>query len=612
MDKIFRLGTYDIEFKEEFINYNNLRKRFLDLSVEAYEKFEALYKSNCLNIDDVHNKAYELGCSCISSNIDEAIKILISYGLMHVDKNGFIDNYYSRFFTWEDEFEEVDSRYRQIVLTSEQEKAYRDERKDARGRWQGGGFGLGGAIGGAMQAGAMNAVTGAAHSAFNFVGNMVTSASINSKKEKLFEAASTFEDLAEGVMANAYKIHYAVVEALIENHKNSVAMYPKNKDCEVATALVNNLKTGLIPKEKEGDIIKEAVYSNPYDKEIYLFLLKTLGDNSRGIKDITEFLNLDINKDIEKLVEEYYESLSKDTEEDTLSSLEDFKEFAKFINKEDISQYLNEFDKILKEHDINIRTVDGILFDTREEAKVAKLELDEILEIRKNVLVNSERSIKTAIEAIEAQEFKSIIKDKYLKELNKVLEEAIRFEDQLFLNDNYGLAAITSEEVADKALEELKGLVLRSMDLVERRIEEIVDKRCVIIEEADREFVEAYFKSVVILNERDVEREVNNIRSLNIRTEKVKEEKANNVLLKAEKIIKKHNSLLEKALKYEIRMTSIKLEKKNEKKGVFGFISKAIEKGANIIDEIQEKSEKEAWDFITNKGERTIESLRNR
>ena len=220
MDRSFQLGTYDIEFKEEFINYNNLRKRFLDLSIEAYEKFQALYKSNCLNIDDVHNRAYELGCNCISSNIDEAIKILISYGLMHVDKNGFIDNYYSSFFTWEDEFEEVDSRYRQIVLTAEQEKAYRDERKDARGRWQGGGFGLGGAIGGAMQAGAMNAVTGAAHSAFNFVGNMVTSASINSKKEKLFAAASTFEDLAEGVMSNVYKIHYAVVEALIENHKN--------------------------------------------------------------------------------------------------------------------------------------------------------------------------------------------------------------------------------------------------------------------------------------------------------------------------------------------------------------------------------------------------------
>lgn len=612
MDKIFRLGTYDIEFKDEFINYNNLRKRFLDLSVDAYEKFEALYKSNCLNIDDVHNKAYELGCSCILSNIDEAIGILISYGLMHVDKNVFIDTYYSKFFKWEDDFEEVDRRYREVVLTAEQEKAYREERKAERGRWQGGGFGLGGAIGGAMQAGAMNAVTGAAHSAFNFVGNMVTSVGVNSKKERLFQEPSTMEDLARGVAISVYQIHYAVVNALRDNDNNFIAMYPMDKECEMATALINNLKTGLIPKEKEEEIIKNAIYSNPYDKEIYLFLLKTLGDKSRGIDGITQFLHLDIEKDIERLVEDYYVSLSKDTEEATLKSLEAFKDFAEFINKEDISQYLNDFDKILNEHDVNIRTVDGILFETREESNRARVELEEILEIRKDVLNNSEKSIKAAIEAIEAKEFQSIIKDKHLKELNKELEEAIRFEDQLFLNDNYSLSTIISEAEADKAIEELKGLVLRSMDLVEKRVEEVEEKRRLIIEEVDRKFVEDYFNSVVILNERDVEREVNNIRNLNVRTEEVKEEKASYVLLKAEKIIKKHNSLLEKALKYEVRMTSVKVEKKSEKKGVFGFISKAIEKGANIIDELQEKSEKEAWDFITNNGERTIDEVKNR
>lgn len=182
----------------------------------------------------------------------------------------------------------------------------------------------------------------------------------------------------------------------------------------------------------------------------------------------------------------------------------------------------------------------------------------------------------------------------------------------MFLNDNYRLSTIISEAEADKAIEELKGLVLRSMDLVEKRVEEVEEKRRLIIEEVDRKFVEDYFNSVVILNERDVEREVNNIRNLNVRTEEVKEEKASYLLLKAEKIIKKHNSLLEKALKYEVRMTSVKVEKKSENKGVFGFISKAIEKGANIIDELQEKSEKEAWDFITNNGERTIDEVKNR
>lgn len=46
----------------------------------------------------------------------------------------------------------------------------------------------------------------------------------------------------------------------------------------------------------------------------------------------------------------------------------------------------------------------------------------------------------------------------------------------MFLNDNYRLSTIISEAEADKAIEELKGLVLRSMDLVEKRVEEVEEK----------------------------------------------------------------------------------------------------------------------------------------
>ncbi|GEM_PF-2414470 len=612
MSKKFILGSYDIEFSDGFINYNELRKEFSDLSVEGYDEFIKLYKSNCLNIDDVHNEAFGLGCQCISKNVDRAVSILISKDLMHIDKNNFINKYYTKFLIWEDDFENVDSRYREIVLTAEQEKAYRDERKDYRGRWQGGGFGLGGAIGGAMQAGAMNMATGAAHSVFNIAGNMITSVSVSSKKDKLFANQSTMEDLALGVMENIFAIHYAIIDALRENGNNTINQYVTDSNEEMSKSLLNNLKTGHIPKEKEEEIIKNIIHNNPYNEEVYLFLLKKYGDKNHGIDEITAFLHINIDNEKNNIVEEYYSSLSKDTEEETLESLEEFKEFADNMNLEDISKYLNDFETILEKHDINIRTVDSILFETREEAALAGEEFNEIISVRNGVVLNSEKSIKAAIDAIEDKEYKTIIKNRHLSELNNELLAAIRFEDQLFLNDNYSISSITAEDDADRVINELNDLVLRSMDLVKKRIVEVEEKRAFIIEEADREFVEAYFKSVVILNEADVEREVNNIRNLDIRTGRVKDEKANYVLLRAEKLIKKHNALLEKAIKYEIRMTSVKVEKKTEKKGVFGFISKAIEKGANLIDEIQEKSEKEAWDFITSCGDRSLDSIRNR
>ena len=54
----------------------------------------------------------------------------------------------------------VESQYDAITEQQHAEKEYREARKASRGRWCGGGFGLGGALKGAATAGALNAVSG--------------------------------------------------------------------------------------------------------------------------------------------------------------------------------------------------------------------------------------------------------------------------------------------------------------------------------------------------------------------------------------------------------------------------------------------------------------------
>lgn len=60
------------------------------------------------------------------------------------------------------------------AITEQQhaEKEYREARKASRGRWRGGGFGLGGALKGAATAGALNAVSGFGHDLVNSAGNL--------------------------------------------------------------------------------------------------------------------------------------------------------------------------------------------------------------------------------------------------------------------------------------------------------------------------------------------------------------------------------------------------------------------------------------------------------
>lgn len=611
MSREFKMGNLNITFTDEFQKYNELKKTFEDIAFDASEKFKSLYKSNCSNIDEVHNNGLNLGYSCISESIDNAIAILISNDLMHIDKNNFIDKYYAKYLTWEETFEEVDFKYAKIVLSDEEEKQYRSERKDCRGRWQGGGFGISGALTGGMKAGAMNLATGAAHSTFNFFGNMMTTANTNTEKERLFNDENTLITLVSGVYNNVFSITYALVDALRNNGITDVSMYTLAEDASKATALLNNLKNGLIPTEKRESVIENIIYSDPYNEEIYLHVLENYGDDDRGIESITEFLSVDIEDGREKVLSKYYSKLSKKTEQDTLESIELFKKYAKSINIDDISEYLKKFDEILVQHDINIRTIDNVLFETREAAEVARSEYNEILEIKSKIVTFTEKSLTDAIKELESKEHKTCLKEKHLKDLNIKLVETIRLEEQVFLNDNYAVSTITTEEIANNKLSALKDITLRNMDILEQRISEIEEKRIILIEESDRNYIEDFYSSLVMLNERQVSIAIESLNNISIRTTKIKEEKINYIHLKAEKIIKKHNDLLEKASKYEVRMNTIKEEKVEPKKGFFGFISKTIEKGGALIDGIQEKREKEAWDFITNNGTRTIDSVRN-
>ena len=112
-----------------------------------------------------------------------------------------------------------------------------------------------------------------------------------------------------------------------------------------------------------------------------------------------------------------------------------------------------------------------------------------------------------------------------------------------------------------------------------------------------------------MINREGINKAIEAIRELDIRTTSLKDEKIKLIESKADKIMKKHSALLEKAKKYEQRKNEIPLTPKEEKSGFMGLITKAIDKGSSLIDEYQEKSEKEAWEFITANGMRSIKDV---
>ena len=375
MDNKFQILNATIEFSDEFINYNKLRARFLDMSNDALDEFTLSYGENFKTLEDVYTKGIELGEECLDKYVGKAISVLIEYDVLNIDKNLFLKKYIKEGFSWQEDFQEI--------LAKDKENNNGDKKK---------------------------------------------------KKEENTEDNFIKRELGKSIKKNVFNIHYAVVEALKNSGITSIGEAVSQEDKEEAEALFNNLSLGLIPQEKETKVIESIIYKNPYDDRVYLYILKKYGDETKGVEDITRFLKVSVIDEKEKLIKAYYENLDKSTEESTLESIEKFKAYANKMHYNETLVYFNEFDKILAEHDLKLRTVDGEVFNTREEANIAKEELKKVLEIEEEIKEDTEEDLTIAIDKIQEMEFETDIYIKHLEILKSKRSQIITAEEENNLN----------------------------------------------------------------------------------------------------------------------------------------------------------------------------------
>lgn len=459
MQKCFILGKYTIGFKDDFIKYNELKRQYMELSKNAAAEFNDAFQKESITIQNIKENALERGNNIILKNVEVAIRYLINNDIMGIDKKTFMRKYYNKFFTLEKDFTDIIS-FNFINKGSNLKEV--------------------------------------AQSIINSVGSV-----IGDNYEKSNYVQEILERLSNAIEDNVFKMHYGIVDAMRDNGKEYIAKYVVEENKNLSLALLNNFIDGLIPKDKEEIVVKEIIEKNPYNKELYMYLLNSGEASKKDIYEIIEFLSIDMS-----------EEKSKEKE---------------------------------------ARTVDGIVFDTLEEAEVAKDELKRIQDIENKIKTGSESDYKEIIEEIRNGDYTTIIKDKHILELSEKLVETIEAED--------------------------------------------------------RKIVESYYNTLVFLDQESMKRGIAKIRNLDVRTKKVKEEKIRYIVSRSEKIIKRHRILLERAKRYEVRVKALKTLPKEEKNALIRIISKTIEKGNDIIEDLQERSEREAWRFITNNGTRSIEDV---
>lgn len=178
MDLILGEKTFKVD--SNLAHYNKLRKRFFNKAVYNCQQFGKTYY-NCGKIDIAWG-IFQTGVDAVlREGSGVACKELFSQGIYDVTEDSFLNEYYDQYMDIDQIINPIVEKLEQVEDISNQLEYQRELKKASRGRWEGGGFGLKGALAGAATASALNAAGGLLHG----IGDMISSSSDNAKIRKL-------------------------------------------------------------------------------------------------------------------------------------------------------------------------------------------------------------------------------------------------------------------------------------------------------------------------------------------------------------------------------------------------------------------------------------------
>lgn len=512
--KQFMLMGKEIVIDDGRENYNDYLSEFDKLATEAAKKYTQEYKNVCKSMDDVSKYAFDIGNKIVLEYLEKCFEKIIGLGVYNYSIDRFADEYYWHdYYEYYDAFQVVNDKYLDIILTETQKQEYRESRKQNRARWQGGGFGLSGAIKGAATAGMLNMASGAAHSIANFSGNIVSSASANREKEKLFNNNVTLYTLMMGVRNSVYNMVFALTNYISFSGIQEITVISKAEK-EEAEILAHNLMRNVVPEEKRLELIFQVINLNPYYWDVYSFMVDNYGDSKNEIEQISAYFGISVHAKKEKMISQYYSQLEVNTEEESQIAKKQLLEKVAYLglNEKSVNE-VAEIDQLLKDFDLKARTVDGKVFDSREEAILANSELKTIKKLLNNLDEFNEKDVLQVKEKIISLELQTGIQDKYIKKIDGILEkldiEARTYKDVVYSSRELAEDYRKEDRLLEKILCEMDERNLNSIinaseritkyswktNLYEDYLRKIADTKEKILEERSK--VLATFESVL-------------------------------------------------------------------------------------------------------------------
>ena len=289
-DVKFELLGRELFFSPRFLEYNALRKRFFEKAESLEMEYIRFYNGRKHTFVGLFEEEIPEVVQKITSAVRFGVDVLMEYGIDDVDDT-ILANMVIRSGNIKESLGYIYAKAEEIQRYAENLGDYRDIKKASRGHWEGGGFGVTGAVKGAIVAGAFNLGT----SAFHGIGDTLTKASdkakISGMKQELAVDPRVATCLFDAVYDFSTKVFYCVEELLIENDlideydfdEAGANARAKNYIARIASqASAENV-------EKAIDVLCECIQQAPYSTILYVHLYNLFTSDKSDIHSTAKF-----------------------------------------------------------------------------------------------------------------------------------------------------------------------------------------------------------------------------------------------------------------------------------------------------------------------------------
>lgn len=288
--KVFPLGKGKVVYNEDAESCLLCVNYFQDHAVTAKEKFVKAME-NCKSIEEVLTQAPIYGQKCIDEEIERGIDLLVKAKIYEYSVARLKADFDNLIYENTSEYRELLKRYSELKEAKGQYDALKKLERDNRSKWQGGGFGIGGAIKGSLKAGAMNAATGMVRGVGDTFTDIMDNAKFENEKNAL-NNAQNLESLADIVLITVGNVLPACILGIFEKHLGTDTSSVIDCDYDKVDSILANIEK-IDSWDETYELIRQIIETTPLADEAWVFLLNNYSSmevDFHEVKELTQFI----------------------------------------------------------------------------------------------------------------------------------------------------------------------------------------------------------------------------------------------------------------------------------------------------------------------------------